>query len=214
MSHSMGGYDMTPNVIVQISVKVSMTVRFLVFVGSLFYHLRNNGFGSGTKLCFPNQNVKDPDNRCSVTFLSQTVPSFDILFSPCVLFTVYIHCFHLVFFVSCFVTLHPVFMFVLLLQVYFRWEQKQKGQKKHNFITVFRCYLVWNYFITSETNVLIHNSVCFHSPRCSSCQWNTRMIHENVFGVTPSNWAVCWVHFVYYKCRVVSRCTLAFMNRT
>jgi hypothetical protein len=74
-------------------------------------------------------------------------------------------------------------------------------------------FTLWNYFITSETNVLIHNSVCFHSPRCSSCQWNTRMIHENVFGVTPSNWAVCWVHFVYYKCRVVSHCTLDFMNR-
>jgi hypothetical protein len=35
MSHSMGGFGMTPNVITQISAKVSMTTRFLGFVGSL-----------------------------------------------------------------------------------------------------------------------------------------------------------------------------------
>jgi hypothetical protein len=33
--HSMGGFGMTPNVIAQISTKVTMTTRFLNFVGSL-----------------------------------------------------------------------------------------------------------------------------------------------------------------------------------
>jgi hypothetical protein len=33
--HSMGGYGMTPNVITQISSKVTMSTRFLGFVGSL-----------------------------------------------------------------------------------------------------------------------------------------------------------------------------------
>jgi hypothetical protein len=53
MSHSMGGYGMTPNVIVQISSKVSMVSRFLDFVGSLS--------SSEQQLWFPNQNVQDPD---------------------------------------------------------------------------------------------------------------------------------------------------------
>ncbi len=35
MPHSMGVFGMTPNVIAQISSKVAMTTRFLVFVGSL-----------------------------------------------------------------------------------------------------------------------------------------------------------------------------------
>jgi hypothetical protein len=35
MTHSMGGYGMTPNVITQISSKVVMGARFLGFVGSL-----------------------------------------------------------------------------------------------------------------------------------------------------------------------------------
>jgi hypothetical protein len=35
MTHSMGGFGMTPNVIAQISVKVVMTDRFLGFVDSL-----------------------------------------------------------------------------------------------------------------------------------------------------------------------------------
>jgi hypothetical protein len=33
--HDLGGFGLTPNVIVQTSVKVDMTSRFLVFVGSL-----------------------------------------------------------------------------------------------------------------------------------------------------------------------------------
>jgi hypothetical protein len=53
MTHRMGGYDVTPNVTTQISVKVVMTTRFLDFVGSLS--------SSEEQLWFPNQNVKDPD---------------------------------------------------------------------------------------------------------------------------------------------------------
>jgi hypothetical protein len=53
MSHSMGGYCMTPNVIPQISTKVVMTARFLGFVGSLS--------SSEQQLWIPNQNVQDPD---------------------------------------------------------------------------------------------------------------------------------------------------------
>jgi hypothetical protein len=49
----MGGYDMTPNVIDQISVKVSMASRFLGFVDSLS--------SVEQQLCFPNQNAQDPD---------------------------------------------------------------------------------------------------------------------------------------------------------
>jgi hypothetical protein len=48
----MGGYGMTPNVIVQISAKVTMTAHFLGFVGSLS--------SSEQQLWFPNQNVQDP----------------------------------------------------------------------------------------------------------------------------------------------------------
>jgi hypothetical protein len=33
--HSMGGFDMTPNVMAQISAKVAMVSRFLGFVASL-----------------------------------------------------------------------------------------------------------------------------------------------------------------------------------
>jgi hypothetical protein len=50
--HSMGGFGMTPNVIAQISTKVSMTARFLGFVGS--------PSPSEQQLWFPNQNVEDP----------------------------------------------------------------------------------------------------------------------------------------------------------
>jgi hypothetical protein len=53
MSHSMGGYGMTPNVIAQISSKVDMVSRFLDFVDSLS--------SSEQQLWFPNQNVQDPD---------------------------------------------------------------------------------------------------------------------------------------------------------
>jgi hypothetical protein len=53
MPHSMSGYDMTPNVIVQISTKVTMTIRFLGFVDSLL--------SSEEQLWFPDQNVQDPD---------------------------------------------------------------------------------------------------------------------------------------------------------
>ncbi len=53
MPHSMGGYDMTPNVITHISVKVVMGSHFLGFIGSLL--------SSEQQLWFPNQNVQDPD---------------------------------------------------------------------------------------------------------------------------------------------------------
>jgi hypothetical protein len=53
LPHSMGGYGMTPNVIVQISVKVAMAARFLGFVDSLS--------SSEQHLWFPNQNVQDRD---------------------------------------------------------------------------------------------------------------------------------------------------------
>ena len=52
MPHSMGGFGMTPNVIVQISAKVDMASRFLGFVDSLS--------SSEQQLWFPNQNVQDP----------------------------------------------------------------------------------------------------------------------------------------------------------
>jgi hypothetical protein len=52
MSHSMGDFVMTPNVIAQISAKVVITSRFLGFVDSLS--------SSEHQLWFPNQNVQDP----------------------------------------------------------------------------------------------------------------------------------------------------------
>ncbi len=48
----MGGFGMTPNVIAQISSKVTMTARFLGFVDSLS--------SSEQQLWFPNQIVQDP----------------------------------------------------------------------------------------------------------------------------------------------------------
>jgi hypothetical protein len=49
----MGGYGITPNVITQISTKVTMATRFLDCVGSLS--------SVEQQLWFPNQNVQDPD---------------------------------------------------------------------------------------------------------------------------------------------------------
>jgi hypothetical protein len=65
--HSVVGYDMTPNVIAQISTKVTMTVRFLGFVGSLS--------SSEQQLWFPNQNVQEDFNCDIQEFI--TVQDFD-----------------------------------------------------------------------------------------------------------------------------------------
>ena len=49
MTHGMGGYGMTPNVITQMFTKVDMSSTFLGFVGSMS--------SPEQKLWFPNQNV-------------------------------------------------------------------------------------------------------------------------------------------------------------
>jgi hypothetical protein len=53
MPHTDGGFDLTPNTIAQMSVKVAMGSRFLGLVGSLPLDEQ--------KLWLPNQMVHDPD---------------------------------------------------------------------------------------------------------------------------------------------------------
>ncbi len=60
--HALGGFGLTPNVLVQISAKVTMTSRFLQLVGT--FPLEEQ------KLWLPNQLPHDPDSWTTPHFLN------------------------------------------------------------------------------------------------------------------------------------------------
>ena len=69
-SHTLGGFRLTPNVIAQVSAKVTMVSRFLQLVGSLPLEEQ--------KLWLPNQLDHDPDSW-TVPHLLNLKTGYDVL---------------------------------------------------------------------------------------------------------------------------------------
>ncbi len=69
-THSLGGFDLTPNVITQTSVKVIMTSQFLGLVGSFHLEEQQN--------YLPHQLVHDPDSW-TVPRLFQLKMEYEVL---------------------------------------------------------------------------------------------------------------------------------------
>ncbi len=68
--HALGGFGLTPNVLVQTSAKVAMATRFLGLVGSLPLEEQ--------KLWLPNQPTHDPDSWTVPHLLSLNM-DYDVL---------------------------------------------------------------------------------------------------------------------------------------